>query len=65
MDIIDEVNEQIRKDYIGLERSQIMSHLYIFAISIILSVICIIVIISIISNNINDMLNVKKEDDDD
>ena len=63
MDIIDEVNEQIRRDYINIEREQILSHLYIFAISIILSVVCIIVIISIISNNINDIVNANKDED--
>ena len=60
-DIVDEINEQARQDHVKLEHRQIMSHLYIFAISMILSVICIIVIISIISNNINDLIN--KDDD--
>ena len=60
-DIVDEVNEQARYDHVELEHRQIMSHLYTFAISMILSVICIIVIISIISNNINDLV-IDKDD---
>ena len=61
-DIVDQINEQARHDHVSLEHRQIMSHLYIFAISMILSVICIIVIISIISNNINDLINCSKDD---
>ena len=60
-DIVDEINEQARQNHVKLEHRQIMGQLYIFAISIILSVVCIIVIISIISNNINDLIN--KDDD--
>ena len=61
MGIENEVNEINRQDYIRTEHDQIMSHLYIFAISIIFSVICIIIIISIISNNINDLISIKED----
>ena len=64
MDIEEEINEVARQTYISSIQDQIMSHLYIFAISVIISVVCIIVIISIITNNISDLdeiINHKEE----
>ena len=64
MDIEDEMNEVARQSYMISIQDQIMSHLYIFAISVIISVVCVIVIISIITNNLSDLdeiINHKEE----